>query len=224
MIPHWRFISTPLRFTTQFTNHLTECATILHASRCFSSWNPLKVFHTHRATFSLNNTSSQEKSKFLFFHTIFKHQTNTVYNIENCASTWLVFRVFREIWVCTFQPDDDLQFQITLPDHSPLLAFFQMWLHPRQHWQLWSNSFHGCRQERTHFCRQAASREAPGKNWHFIQPCSSLCWNWDMWSVTTWVLCSVGVSNSSWHTRHSAGTPGCCHRPGGGTVLLGAGP
>lgn len=124
-------------------------ATILHASWCLSSWNPLKVFHMRSATFSLNNTS-QDKSEFPFFHTIFKHQTNTIYNM------------------CTCQHDDDLQFHITLPDHSTLLAFFQMWLHPRQHWQLWSNSFHGCRQERTHFCSQVASREAPGKDWHLF--------------------------------------------------------
>lgn len=40
---------------------------------------------------------------------------------------------------------------------------FQMWLHPRQPWQLWSHPFHGCCQEWTHICGQDAVRATPGR-------------------------------------------------------------
>lgn len=42
--------------------------------------------------------------------------------------------------------------------------------------------------------------------------------------VTAWLVCTVGISNSSWHTRGSTSAPSCCHRPWWSAVVPGARP
>lgn len=96
---------------------------------------------------------------------------------------------------------------------------FQMWLHPRQPWQLWSHPFHGCCQEWTHICGQDAVRATPGRTFkkkkHYFKWCRNHYWS---------LLVSVrGISNSQRSSRSSAVAPGLSHWPAGGAEVPGAG-